>query len=241
MQEYGDDLAAVHQQAYGDVASAAADVLLAQLAPRYRDGVVVDLGCGSGELARRLLGAGYGVFGVDVSRAMVDLAAATAPEGTFVCAPLLDVDLPACCAVAATGEVLSYAFDERTGLDTLRQLAARVADALAPGGLFLFDVITPGRVRGGRARYFADGDGFVVCIDAVEDNGVVDRAITLFRRAGAGDGYRRSDERHVQVVLRPADVRTAMQDAGLRVRALRGYGDLRFPRGVTGFLARKPG
>jgi SAM-dependent methyltransferase len=241
VQEYGDDLAAVHHQAYGAVALAAADVLLAQLAARHRGGTIVDLGCGSGVLARRVLDAGFRVFGVDVSRSMVDLARVTAPEGTFVCRPLLDVELPPCCAVVATGEVLSYAFDARTSVKTLRGLAGRVSDALAPGGIFVFDVITPGRVRGGRARYFADGDGFVVCIDAAEENSLLDRAITLFRRDGDGDTYRRSDERHVQVVIPPADVKAALHDAGLRVRALRGYGDLRFPSGVTGFLARKPG
>jgi hypothetical protein len=45
-----------------------------------------------------------------------------------------------CVAVCAIGEALNYATDARAGLDAFRQLAQRAFEALATGGVFLFDV-----------------------------------------------------------------------------------------------------
>jgi hypothetical protein len=36
------------------------------------------------------------------------------------------------------------------------------------------------------------------------------------------------------------EVAGELREVGFRVRLLRGYGAFRFPRGVAGFLARKP-
>jgi putative ABC transport system permease protein len=82
--------------------------------------------------------AGYDVFGVDQSEPLLHRARERVPAGEFVCASLHDVELPSCVAVVAMGEILSYA--GITG-----ELLARVRAALSPGGLFVFDVATPGR------------------------------------------------------------------------------------------------
>src|SRR5436190_7756662 len=100
---YGPEQAGIHHERFGRLAARAADLLLRELASAdLRTGTVVDLGCGSGILARRMTDAGYDVLGVDVSAAMLDIARAQAPKARFVEAPLLDAELPPAVAITAT-------------------------------------------------------------------------------------------------------------------------------------------
>lgn len=108
----GPDQAIIHHREFGGLADAAASHLLGLLAARGLNGRVIDLGCGSGLLARRLVDAGYDVTGFDLSESMVTLAREHAPRATFTAVALLDAELPTgCVAVAATGEVLNYGTD----------------------------------------------------------------------------------------------------------------------------------
>ena len=94
-QFYGNDQASIHHTDFGDLARGAAKRLLGELAAAGIDsGTVVDLGAGSGILARIVSDAGYDVVGVDISREMVALARVTAPLATFHCGSLLDAELP---------------------------------------------------------------------------------------------------------------------------------------------------
>src|SRR4249920_1412740 len=105
---YGAEQAGIHHREFGRLAGRAADLLTRELvAAGLASGTVVDLGCGSGILARRMTDAGYDVLGVDVSAAMLDLARQEAPRARFVQGSLLDAELPASAvAVTATGEAL---------------------------------------------------------------------------------------------------------------------------------------
>ncbi len=69
---YGPDLAHVHDVAFGDWVREAAPFVLARLRESgIEEGLVVDLGCGSGIWAAELLGAGYEALGVDASAEML--------------------------------------------------------------------------------------------------------------------------------------------------------------------------
>ena len=80
---------------------------------------------------------------------------------------LLDVSIPPSVAVTAIGEALNYATDSRSGLDATASVARRVYDALAPRGIFLFDVATPGRNLGMEVRErIHDHDDWMLCMKA---------------------------------------------------------------------------
>ena len=209
-----------------------------------RGGTVVDLGCGSGILARKLLTAGYDAFGVDVNRDLLDMAAREAPEAQFWCGSVLDAPLPTAVAVAATGEVLNYAADRRAGYGTLAGLARRVAAALVPDGVFLFDLSTPGRCGPeGVLRQWHDREELTLYMESREDSSqqVLDRRVTMFQQTGPGT-YRRSDERHVLRLFDPEIVLEHLVAAGLRPEEVGGYPagqPMVPPDGWSVFMARK--
>lgn len=232
---YERGLAQVHDAGFGAFARAAAPVIIRRLREAgMDDGLVVDLGCGSGILAAELIEAGYDVLGVDVSGSMIAIARRRAPEGRFLRAALNDADLPPCVAVTAVGEILSY-----SGIGD--GLLERVRAALAPGGLVLFDVATPGREPEPR-RTWHEGDGWVVCLDAREESaeGRLTRRIATFTRDGDG-GWRRSDETHTLTLHDPVELVGRLRDAGFRdAQVVRdGYGSgFQLPQGVAVIAAR---
>ncbi len=223
---YGATQAAIHHGEFGDLARSAAELVLARLAASgLRQGTVVDLGCGSGILAGHLVAAGYRVEGVDLSPDMLALARRHAPGATFRQGSLHDVALPPAVAVTAVGEALNYATDPRAGPAALEVLAARVAEALAPGGVFVMDVATPG--RGSRTR-FHDRPGWSLAMVATEseDGTRLDRRIAIFHADDADPSrYRRVDEHHVLHLYRPQDMVRVLSGAGLEVEQLDHYGD----------------
>ena len=79
---YGADLAYIHDAGFGEFATRAAPEVVRLLrANGVRRGLVVELGCGAGTVARALTDAGYDVLGVDISPAMIRLARTRAPRG----------------------------------------------------------------------------------------------------------------------------------------------------------------
>jgi SAM-dependent methyltransferase len=238
---YGPQQAGIHHEAFGRLAGRAADLLTAELeAARLSSGTVVDLGCGSGILARRMTEAGYEVLGVDVSAAMLEIARREAPAARFVQGSLLDVDLPpGSVAVTATGEALNYAVDPRAGDAAFTELAGRVAASLVPGGVFLFDVSVHGRSGPDRLRVqFHDREGWSVGVREDEDDHSLTRAIATFRRADDGR-YERTDETHVLHLYDPAWLRSTLDAAAFDVDIRPGYEPGESLAGWVVILARR--
>jgi len=168
---YKEDLAYVHDVGFGDYALDSAPGILEILARNgIREGLVVDLGCGSGLWAQELTKAGYRVLGIDISESMIDTARRRVPDAEFRVGSLFEADIPPCQAVTSVGEVLGHLFDPENDHQGLVHLFRRVYDALAPGGVFIFDVAEPGQVpRGAATRGFSEGEDWVVLLEKEED------------------------------------------------------------------------
>jgi SAM-dependent methyltransferase len=242
---YQADLAFIHDDGFGHVARNAAAELLARLATSRERGqphrLIVDLGCGSGILANELTAAGYDILGFDLSEAMLALAMKRAPQAEFRHESFLTARLPPCLAVTAIGEVFNYLFDGRNPGRRLASVLSRVHKALRPGGMFLFDLAEPGRVRGpGPQCGYTEGPDWACLYSAEEDRPrkILTRTITTFRQAG--DSYRRHAEVHRLRLYPRSDVLHELRKAGFRARILAGYAGFRFPAGWAAFLARKP-
>jgi SAM-dependent methyltransferase len=239
---YGNDLAYIHDTGHGDFARNAAPAILKMLrGAGIDDGLIVDLGCGSGIFARALTDAGYDVLGIDQSQEMLRIARRRAPRARFRRASLFDTALPPCAAVTALGECFNYLFDAANTRRALSGLFARIYDALQPGGLLIFDVATPGRGGGlGKRQKNIHGRDWAILLETEEDRRgrTLTRRIVSFRKVG--DLYRRSEEVHRLRLYRPQEMTTELRRAGFDVRVVRGYGRTRLPYGWVALLARKP-
>lgn len=237
---YRDDLAFVHDAGFGDFARHAAAELLRQLeAAKIESGLLVELGSGSGILAAELTRTGYDVLGYDLSPAMVQLARKRAPRAEFRCQSFVAARLPQCVAVTAVGEIFNYLLDPRNSLTRLHAVFGRVHRALAPGGLFLFDVATVGREPTGTRRSFREGDGWGCLFEATEysKQKQLERRIVTFRRVGKT--YRRDDEVHRLRLYERDELIKPLRELGFRVSILHSYGKMQFPPGYLSVLARK--
>jgi SAM-dependent methyltransferase len=225
---YGADLALIHDAGFGDFARAAAPGVLRRLPP---GAFVVELGCGSGILTEALVAAGHEALGVDVSSAMLALAAERVPEARFELGSLHDFFMPDCDAIVAVGEVVSY------GEHNLRQTFRRWAAALRPGGVALFDAATTDREARSSWR---SGDGWTVAVEASLEGRLLTRRIETSRRIRGG-GWRRDAEVHVLQLRTTDEIVALLGDAGLSARVLEdGYGGGALPPGIVVFEAEAP-
>lgn len=236
---YKQDLAYIHDVGFGSFAERAASGVLTLLRRGgIAGGLVIDLGCGSGLWARRLVKAGYGVLGIDSSPHMIAIARRRVPEGTFRVASFLDGGFPPCAAITSLGECFNYLFDNRNGRSSLRRLFRQAYRALQPGGLLVFDVAEPGRARRWDRRFWMGDDwACLVEFDHTPRRNLLTRRITTFRRVGRH--YRRAEETHVQRLYRGLELAGDLREVGFRVRIVRGYGGFRFVKAQVGLIARR--
>ena len=236
---YQRDLAYIHDVGFGGFARRAAPGILAMLQRAgIRDGVVVDLGCGSGIWVRHLIRAGYEPVGIDASRAMIRNARTVAPQATLRVASIHECRLPSCRAVTAMGEVISY-LTPGEPTPSLSRLFRRVAQALDRGGVFVFDALVEGSERPMRYAQCREGPDWAVMVDVIEQPGKrrLIRDITTFRKVGRT--YTRSTERHTLRVSSRASIESSLRNAGFSARVLRKYGEFMLPRRRLVFRARK--
>jgi SAM-dependent methyltransferase len=236
---YGDDLAYIHDAGHAGFAEGSAPGLLAMLrAGGIRDGLVVDLGCGSGIWARHLTDAGYRVVGVDISPAMIALARRRAPAARFYNESFLAFELPRCRAITALGEVLCYQFDGANNPQALASFFRRAAHALEAGGPLIFDVA---EVRRNRTRppTCQEGADWAVLVSVAYDDGQdqLTKHITTFRRRGTF--YRRHEETHRLQLYRRGEIVELLRRAGFQVRTVRRFGEYALLPGRIGVVARK--
>jgi len=237
---YAEDLAFIHHTGFGGFAEEGAPGVLALLqGSGIRQGLVVDLGCGSGLWARALLEAGYEVLGVDCAPAMIELARGVAPGARFLVSSFYDVDLPPCAAVTVLGEGLGYmaAEDPR---EALPLFLPRVYEALAPGGVLLFDMILRSDQEPMRLRATREGADWQVDAEVIEepDLSLLTRHITTRRRIDGTE--RRTQETHRVRTFSVNEVESLLRGCGFDVETHRQYGAMPLPPQRLAFLARKP-
>jgi SAM-dependent methyltransferase len=237
---YRSDLALVHHLGFGFHADACAPGILDLLAPvRERDGLVLEVGCGSGLLTRHLVDGGHRVIATDASPAMVELAreyAAGAEDVRVLVLP--DDPLPEADAVVSVGHVVSY-LDDRAAVE--RALVA-LAGALRPRGLLAIDIcdLEWGTARRGAPNYGrVEEDWALVTMFSQPSPDVFVRDITTFLRNDDGT-WRRSDERHENVLLDTALIPDLLAGTGLEVTVESSFGSETLPQGLRVVVGRRP-
>lgn len=239
-QKYNKDLAYIHDAGFSDYAIKSAPGILEILNSNHiTDGLIVDLGCGSGLSAQELIKSNYRIFGVDWSQSLIEIARQRVPDAEFQVGSLFQVNIPVCNAVISIGECLNYLFDPDNNYQTLIQLFRRIHNALTPGGVFIFDIAEPGQVTTPTTKGFTEGEDWVVLVEKHEnqEHKTLTRRIITFRQVG--EHYRRDDEVH-QLQLYPAtEVAKKLSQVGFEVKMMRNYAQFNLPPAHVAFVAQK--
>ena len=210
------------------------------IAPRS----VVDLACGTGSVTAILAKMGYPVLGVDMSEEMLTEAFSKTmdldPMPRFVCQKLQQLHLPRAVDMAVCAlDSLDYITDP----DDCKEAIRRVYKALNPGGIFIFDVNTPEKLRAMDGQVFLDEDDDVYCVWRGEfdnDTNICTYWMDLFQRQGKT--WNRSYEEHREYAYSEEQLREYLKAAGFT--HIEVYADRRFEAPREGeqriyFKARK--
>ena len=185
-----------------------------------REGVnprtVIDLACGTGSVTAILAGMGYPVLGVDMSEEMLTEAAMKTmdlePIPRFSCQKLQDLRIPKAVDLAVCAlDSLDYITDPADCAEAIR----RVYKALNPGGIFIFDVNTPEKLRAMDGQVFLDEDDDVYCVwrgEFDEETNICSYGMDLFQRSG--EVWHRSFEEHREYAYSREQLTGYLKDAG---------------------------
>lgn len=184
------------------------------------DGLVLELGCGTGSLTRALSGAGYDMIGVDNSENMLEIAMDKQQEGEDILYLLQDMRefelYGTVRAVVSICDSMNYILT----YEDLVQVLRLVNNYLDPGGILIFDMNTLYKyeeILG--ENTFAENrpEGSFIWENYFdEETGINEYDLTLFiRDQEEGDLYRKFEETHYQRAYRLSEVRRAVEEAGM--------------------------
>jgi SAM-dependent methyltransferase len=204
---------------------------------------ILDLCCGTGQLARILTDRGYRVTGLDSSREMLSFARENAPDAEFIQEDARSFKLP------AVHHAVISVFDSLNHIMTIEDLTyvfRNVYTALRQGGLFLFDL----NMEEGYRITWNDNFGIVeddhVCVihsSYRPEERTARFDATIFRYQG---NWYRTDLTLLQKCHLAPEVRSALESTGFkRIRAyaydeLQGLTELTAKSERAYFLCRKP-
>lgn len=239
---YRRDLALVHHRGFGFHASACAAGVLSVLEPVLaRDGLVLEIGCGSGLLTRHLVDAGHRVIATDASPAMLEVArdylGVDAPELRELVLP--EAPLPEVDAIVGIGHSLNYLSDA----EAIDRALVAIAGALRPGGILAVDVcdLAWGAARGdgvGQGRIGPDWAIITEFSTPSPDRFV--RDLTTFL-PNADGSWRRDSEHHENVLIETARLPARLAALGIAAQIRCAFGVERLPDGLHVIVGtRKP-
>ena len=190
---------------------------------------VLDLACGTGSLTCELAGRGYEMIGADLSEEMLAQAAEKArdvegipPIFLHQAMEKLDlygtIDACVCCL-----DSVNYVTQPKK----LARAFQRVHTFLMPGGLFLFDINTPDKLKGLDGQLFMDEDEGACCIWRAEYSPrrrICTYGFDIFCREDNGL-WSRMEEVHEEYAYLPEELEQMLRQAGFR--QIKQYGELR--------------
>ena len=188
-----------------------------------REGIVLDLGCGTGKMTRFLAKEGYDMIGADLSGEMLDIARRKKSPGAdilYLNQDMRELELYGTVrAVISVCDSVNYITEEK---DLLRVFS--LVNNLDPGGIFLFDLNTPYKYR----ELLAEN---TICENREESSFIWENYydadtqrneydLTLFIREEDGR-YQKYEETHYQRAYSIEKIKELIEASGLKWIACR--------------------
>lgn len=185
------------------------------------DGLLLDLGCGTGTLTEIMAEAGYDMIGVDVSEEMLEIAMdkriASGHDILYLLQDMREFELYGTVrAVISVCDSLNYITEEEELCDVFRL----VNNYLDPGGIFIFDFNTTYKYRellGDRTIAESREEcSFIWDNYYYEEEAINEYELSLFIREGEEeDLYRRYQETHYQKAYELETMKQLLMEAGM--------------------------
>ena len=182
------------------------------------DGLVLDLGCGTGTLTELLAKEGYDMIGVDVSEDMLQEAIEKRAESglpiLYLLQDMREFELYGTVrAVVSICGSLNYILD----YDGLVHVFSLVNNYLDPKGMFIFDLNTEAKFQAMGSETIAevrDEGSFIWENEYDEEEKINSYDLTLFIRE-EDDLYRRYQETHFERAWSLDEIKKALTEAGM--------------------------
>ncbi len=189
------------------------------------EGIVADLGCGTGETTWRLSDAGYDMIGVDSSEEMLEIAREKEYDRNGMSILYLHQDLREMELFGTVGAFVSVCdtMNYLTTKEDLTKVFRLVNNYLEREGLFVFDMKS--------TRYYREVLGEHTRVEHLEEGTLIwensfdsgsgrnEYALTIYLENEDGL-YERSEEEHVQQAYSIEEVRHCLEEAGMEFVAV---------------------
>ena len=211
------------------------------------EGLVCELGCGTGQMTRRLADAGYEMIGIDLSAEMLDIAREAEYDRVedleqsilYLQQDMREFELyGTVAAIVSLCDSMNYITDEASLLQVFRL----VNNYLDPGGLFLFDMNTEYKYKEllGNTTIAENREdaSFIWENFFDEETGINEYDLTIFKKAdlelededGSTDAlFERFTETHLQKAYSFDTIKHLLAEAGMEFVAVYGAGTKEAP------------
>lgn len=185
-----------------------------------KDGLVLDLGCGTGSITERLAEKGYDMIGVDYSGEMLEIAMekreASGHDILYLMQDMREFELYGTVrAIVSACDSINYILEE----EELEEVFRLVNNYLDPEGIFLFDFNTEYKYReilGDQTiAEVREECSFIWDNFYDEEDKINEYRLTLFVQEQE-DMYRKYQEEHFQRAYTLEEIQTLLKKAGLR-------------------------
>lgn len=186
-----------------------------------RDGLILDLGCGSGTLTNLLSDMGYDMIGVDGSCEMLNYAKEKQGERDilYLNQDIREFELYGTVrAIVSTCDTLNYV----TAPEEIKKVFKLVNNYLDPDGLFIFDLHTEYYYReilSDNVFAATDEDCAYIWENRYDmDERINEYNVTIFKRMTEDESlYERNEEIHTERAYSVVDIKQYLNEAGLRL------------------------
>lgn len=188
------------------------------------EGLLLELGCGTGRLTRLLAGYGYEMIGLDISAEMLQAAMAEQvkqPQDIlYLLQDMREFELYGTVrAVVSICDSMNYILEE----EELTKVFSLVNNYLDPGGIFIFDLNTVFKYEtllGDTVIAENREEGSFIWENYYDqDSQINEYDLTLFIRE-EDERFRKYEETHYQRAYNPEQVKRALTAAGLKLEAV---------------------
>ena len=184
------------------------------------DGLVLDLGCGTGNMTELLASAGYDMIGVDNAEEMLEIAmekrAKSGHDILYLLQDMREFELYGTVkAIVSICDSINYITEEEDLLEVFR-LANNYLD---PKGIFIFDFNTVHKYREilGNQTIAEDREdcSFIWDNYYYEDEQINEYELSLFIKEQDSDLYRKYQETHYQKAYDMETIKGLVEESGL--------------------------